>query len=179
MIITICTLALSAGAAVFVSYKRAAPAKERVVWTSGDNVSLAKEYQELGEYLLMELSRIQVSGKNDPYSLNLVLKSVVRGFQRAWPTTGYYYKRVETFFQILNVSWSLQKDAPSDEYIVLLKKIVKDFIPKCGEAIIRKETGDVTTFSHRFMGDLEIITNQLAACNQRKLSSHSILKAGS
>jgi hypothetical protein len=177
MIITICTLALSAGAAVLVSYKTAAPKKERVVWINGDNVSLAKEYQELGEYLLMELSRIQ-TGKYDPSSLHLILKSVAQGFRRAWPTTGYYYKRVETFLEILNVSWSLQKDDPSDEYIVLLKKIVKHFIPKCGEAILRKETGDVTTFSHGFMGDLENVTNQLAACNQRRLSSHSILKAG-
>lgn len=178
MITTVCTLAASVGAAIFASYKIAAPKKERIVWTNVDNVSLAIEYQELGEHLLTELTRIQTSSKSDPYSVNLVVMSISKSFKRAWPVTGYYYKEVETFLELLAASSALQRESPSDEYIGLLKTIARQWIPKCSEAIIRKETGDVTDFSYNFHQDLKYITNQLAACNQRKLSSHSILKAG-
>lgn len=179
MITIACTLAVSVGAAIFASYKIAAPKKERIVWTSGDSVSLAIEYQELGEYLLAELNRIQTSGKSDPYSVNLVVMSISKSFKRAWPVTGYYYEEVETFLELLVASSTLQRESPSNEYIDILKTIARQWIPKCSEAIIRKETGNVTDFSYSFHQDLKHVTNKLAAINQRKLSSHSILKAGS
>lgn len=178
MIITVCTLVASVGAAIFASYKIAAPTKERIVWTTVDDVSLAMQYQQLIDCLITELDQMKTSGKNDPYSVNLVVKSITQSFKRAWPVTGYYYKEVKTFLQVLIASSTLQRESPSDEYIDLLRNIVSQWIPKCSEAIIRKETGEVTDFSYRFHQDLKYVTDNISRINQRKLSSNSSVKAG-
>jgi hypothetical protein len=178
MIVTVCALVASVGSAIFVSHKIASPKAERVVTTPVDRVTLAKEYNRLAEYLIKELSRIQTSGKSDPADIDLITKSLEKIFQNTWRGESFYSKEVETFLNVLRASRSLERDSPSPAYLSTLKEIIEYLVPECAEAVLRGETGNVTTFSYNFMNSLEVRTSQLARNNQKKLISGSTLKAG-
>lgn len=178
MIVTVCALLASVGSAIFVSHKVASPKAARIVTNPIDKVTLAKEYNSLAEYLTKELSRIQFSGKSDPTDIDLITKSIERIFQNTWRGESYYSKDVDTFLSVLTASRSLERNNPSSEYLETLKDIVEYLVPKCAEALLRGETGNVTTFSYNFINSLEARTNRLATTNQKKLAVSSGLKAG-
>lgn len=178
MIVTVCALVASVGSAILVGYRVAAPKAERVIVTPSDKVSLAKEYNRLAQYLVEELSRMQVSGKSAPADIDLIAKSLEIVVQNTWRGESFYSGEVETFLNVLRASRSLERDNPSSTYIGLLKDIIEYLVPKCAEAVLRGETGNVTTFSYNFMNSLEARTNQLAMNNQKKISSCSTLKGG-
>ena len=157
MFITLGALAVSAVGAVFIANRATSKDTVKVVQTPINNMTLVEENSKLANALIDELERIKTSPKKNPAELDLVVQSFVTIIRTAWPAGTYYDKSsVTPFLNILNASCAVQREISDPSYCITLSNTIREFVPKCSEALLRGETGDhVTDFTYAAMKDLD------------------------